>query len=105
MLLVNLVPNLLAVQRIAFFGGNVHILYVAEMAQNSRVLLLMWRSEHPEKGKISRCIVQFGEIQGYGRDCRKTPTEEPFCSFNSNFFVPALMTGRTLVRLDHFLIF
>jgi hypothetical protein len=35
-LLVNLVPNLLAVQRIAFFGGNVHILYVAEMAQNSR---------------------------------------------------------------------
>jgi hypothetical protein len=37
-----------AIHRIAFFGGNVHILYVAEMAQNSRVLLkvlkkLRWR--------------------------------------------------------------
>jgi hypothetical protein len=29
---VSLVPDLLAVQRIAFFGENVHILYVAEMA-------------------------------------------------------------------------
>jgi hypothetical protein len=33
-LLVSLVPNLLAVQRIAFFGENVHILYVAEIAQD-----------------------------------------------------------------------
>jgi hypothetical protein len=32
--LVNLVPNLLVVQRIAFFGGNVYILYMAEMAQD-----------------------------------------------------------------------
>jgi hypothetical protein len=31
---VNLVPNLLAVQRIAFLGGNVHILYVVEMICN-----------------------------------------------------------------------
>jgi hypothetical protein len=31
-LLVILVPNLLAVQRIALFEENVHILYVAEMA-------------------------------------------------------------------------
>jgi hypothetical protein len=30
---VILVPDLLAVQRIAFFGENVHILYMAEMAQ------------------------------------------------------------------------
>jgi hypothetical protein len=40
MLLVIWVPNLRAVQRIAFLGGNVHILYVAEMAQNFRFLLL-----------------------------------------------------------------
>jgi hypothetical protein len=32
MLLVILVPSLLAVQRIALFEENVHILYVAEMA-------------------------------------------------------------------------
>jgi hypothetical protein len=32
MLLVILVPDLLAVQRIAFFGENVYILYVAEIA-------------------------------------------------------------------------
>jgi hypothetical protein len=31
-LLVNLVPDLFAVQRIALFGGNVYILYVVEMA-------------------------------------------------------------------------
>jgi len=40
MLLVNLVPNLFAVQRIAFFGGNVHILYVSEIVQDSMLLLL-----------------------------------------------------------------
>jgi hypothetical protein len=34
MLLVNSVPNLLTVQRIALFEENVHILYVAEMAQD-----------------------------------------------------------------------
>jgi hypothetical protein len=39
--LVNLVPDLLAVQRIAFFGENVHILYVAELAQNCMFLLLI----------------------------------------------------------------
>jgi hypothetical protein len=38
-LLVILVPDLLAVQRIAFFGGNVHILYMTEMTQNFRLLL------------------------------------------------------------------
>jgi hypothetical protein len=30
---------LIAVQRIALFGENVHILYVAEMAQDSGLLL------------------------------------------------------------------
>jgi hypothetical protein len=38
-LLVNLVPILLAVQRIAFFGENVYILYMAEMAQDCMLLL------------------------------------------------------------------
>jgi hypothetical protein len=39
MLLVNLVPSLLAVQRIALFSGNVYMLYVAEMARYSGLLL------------------------------------------------------------------
>jgi hypothetical protein len=38
-LLVNLVPDLLAVQTIAFFGENVYILYVAEMAHDCMFLL------------------------------------------------------------------
>ena len=37
--LVNLVPDLFVVQRIAFFDGNVHILYVAEIALDSGLLL------------------------------------------------------------------
>jgi hypothetical protein len=39
-LLVNLLPELFAAQRIAFFGRNVYILYVLEIAQNFRFLLL-----------------------------------------------------------------
>jgi hypothetical protein len=41
-LLVNLVPDLLAVQRIAHYGENVYILYVAEMDQYSRFLPSMF---------------------------------------------------------------
>ena len=67
MLLVILVPDLLAVQRIAFFGGNVHILYIAEMAQDCMLLLLIYTPGHPEKVMISRCNLQFGEIQDYGK--------------------------------------
>jgi hypothetical protein len=48
-LLVVLVPDLLAVQRIAFFEENVHILYMAEMAQNFRLLLLTYTLNHPKK--------------------------------------------------------
>jgi hypothetical protein len=51
-LFVILVPGLLAVQRISFFGENVHILYVAEMAQNFRFLLLM---ESPWIFNITNC--------------------------------------------------
>ena len=59
MLLVNLVPDLLAVQRIAFFGGNVHILYVAEMAQDCIILLLIYTPGHPEKVQITSCNRKF----------------------------------------------
>jgi hypothetical protein len=54
-LLVYLAPNLLTEQRIAFFGENVYILYVTEMTQNFRVLLLICTPEHPEKVLISIC--------------------------------------------------
>jgi hypothetical protein len=37
---VNLVPDFLRIQRVAFLGDNVNILYVAKMTQNSRFLLL-----------------------------------------------------------------
>jgi hypothetical protein len=48
MLLVNLLPNLLADQRIALFEENVHILYVAVMAQNNGFLL---------------CFISFGQAK------------------------------------------
>ena len=41
MFLVNLPPDLWKVQRIAFLGENVHILYVFKIASDSSVLLLM----------------------------------------------------------------
>jgi hypothetical protein len=40
MFLVNLPPDLWKVQRIALFEENVYIFYMAEMAQNS--MLLLW---------------------------------------------------------------
>jgi len=49
---VDLVPDLLAVQRIAFFGGNVHLLYVAEMAQNSKLLLFLLTLEGPKNLRL-----------------------------------------------------
>ena len=67
MLLVIWVPNLLAVQRIAFLGGNVHILYVAEMAPNCMLLLLIYTLEQAQKVMISRCNVQFVGFEGYGK--------------------------------------
>ena len=67
MLLVILVPDLLAVQRIAFFEGNVHILYVVELAQDCTILLLTYTLGNPEKFKVTRCNVQFGKIEAYGK--------------------------------------
>jgi hypothetical protein len=57
-LLVDLVPNLLSVQRIALFEENVHILYMSEMTQNFRLLLLTYNLGKPEKGKVTGCNVQ-----------------------------------------------
>ena len=67
MLLVILVPSLLAVQRIALFGENVHILYVSKIALDSSVLLLMLTPDYTEKGKVTRCNMQFLEIAHYGK--------------------------------------
>ena len=53
MLLVVLVPNLLVVQRIALFRGNVHILYVAEMARNSGLLLYLLTFERPKNFRLA----------------------------------------------------
>jgi len=39
------VPVLFAAQRIAFFGGNVLILYVVELARNCMILLFLWTFE------------------------------------------------------------
>ncbi len=39
MFLVNLPPDLSRIQRIAFFGENVYMLYMAEMAQDCMFLL------------------------------------------------------------------
>jgi hypothetical protein len=61
------VPVLFAVQRIADFGGNVYMLYMAEIAQNFRFLLLLLTPEHLKKCKVSRCNMQFGEIPQYGK--------------------------------------
>jgi hypothetical protein len=41
MLLVILVSTILVFQRIAFFGKNVHISYILEMAGDSRLLLFL----------------------------------------------------------------
>jgi hypothetical protein len=38
---VNLVPDFLRIQRVAFLGDNVNILYVAEMAPNRGLLLYL----------------------------------------------------------------
>ena len=50
---VNLVPNLLTVHRIAFFGENVYILYVAEMAQDSGLAAMILELSGTERGQVS----------------------------------------------------
>ena len=53
-------PDLLKVRRIALFGENVHILYVAELAQNCMFLLLCgFPLGNPEKVLIRICKLQF----------------------------------------------
>jgi hypothetical protein len=47
-LLVNLLPELFAAQRIAFFGRNVHILYMVEMTLDCMLLLCLLTSERPK---------------------------------------------------------
>jgi hypothetical protein len=66
-LLVNLVPDLLRVHRIAFFGGNVYILYVSKIALDSSVLLLINTLGNPEKRKVTICNLHFSRIAHYGK--------------------------------------
>lgn len=51
MLLVYLPPNLLAVQRIAFFGENVYILYMVEMVMDC-TMLLFYTFERPKNLRL-----------------------------------------------------
>jgi hypothetical protein len=54
----NLSTDSLRVQRIADFGENVYILYVAEMAPNCMLLLLIYTLADPEKRNITICNLQ-----------------------------------------------
>jgi hypothetical protein len=58
---------LIAVQRIALFGENVHILYVAEMAQDSGLLLYLLTSEKPKFSSIPFLMCTSREIQLFAR--------------------------------------
>ena len=60
-MLVIWVPDLLAVQRIAFLGENVHILYVAEMARHSGLLLYLLSFEKPKNLQLPN--VTFNRIE------------------------------------------
>jgi hypothetical protein len=51
-LLVILVPDLYVVQGIAFFGENVYILYVPEMARNSGLLLYLLTFQKPKNLRL-----------------------------------------------------
>jgi len=53
---VNLSPDLLRVHRIADFGENVHILYVAEMALDTMFLLGLLTFERPKFARIPYLI-------------------------------------------------
>jgi hypothetical protein len=47
--------------KIAVFGENVHMLYVAEMARNSGLLLLTYTLGNPQKFKVTICNLQSNE--------------------------------------------
>jgi hypothetical protein len=58
---INLAPDSLRVHRIALLGGNVHMLYVAEMAQNSRFLLLL-TIERPKNFRLAENLSKKGVV-------------------------------------------
>ena len=51
------------VQRIADFGGNVHTLYVAEMAHDCRFLLFFCTFESPNFSNIAFLICTFWDVE------------------------------------------
>ena len=65
MLLVSLVPDLFAVQRIALFDQKVYILYLAEIARNSGLLLLSLRSVPLKLTFASRLFLEVAQTIDY----------------------------------------
>ncbi len=55
--------------KIAVLGKDVYILYVAEMAPDSRFLLLIYTPEQAEKCKVTGCNLHFLRIAHYGKYC------------------------------------
>jgi hypothetical protein len=51
--------ELLAVQRIALFRENVHILYVAEIAQDSELLLYLLTFQKPKNLRLADVTFSF----------------------------------------------
>jgi hypothetical protein len=53
--------------KIAVLGEDVYILYVGEIAHDSRFLLLIYSLDNPEKRKVSGCNLHFLRIAHYGK--------------------------------------
>jgi len=62
MLLVNLSTDLLRAHRIAFFGENVYILYVARLAQDCTFLLLLIM-ERPKNFRLADVLCNLARFQ------------------------------------------
>jgi hypothetical protein len=72
---VNLSTDLLRVQRIALFGENVHILYVAEMARNSGLLLYLLTFERQKNLRLANVTfnkIEFDPTHDYGKKPAKS---------------------------------
>jgi hypothetical protein len=74
-LLVILVPDLVAVERIADFGGNVYMLYVAEMALDCIILLYLLTFERPKNFRLANVTfnkIEFDPTHDYGKKPAKS---------------------------------
>jgi hypothetical protein len=62
----------LRIQRIAFFGGDVHISYVAEIAQDGMCLLCLLTSERPKFSSIPD-VIYYGTVSSESKVFGKEP--------------------------------